>query len=63
MQTESRILGRRMAQRVITPQEIEMVGGGMQYYGARDSGESMCDVGPSPGYSGTMAGDDCSVDP
>lgn len=63
METESRILGRQMAQRVVTPEEIELVSGGMYYYGARDSGESMCDVGTSPGYSGNMAADDCSVDP
>jgi hypothetical protein len=54
----TRILGRQMAQQALSDTEINFVSGGGPYTGRGLSPDSMSDVGPSPGYNGTIAADD-----
>lgn len=62
IQDASRILGRQMAQQVLSDHEINHVAGGNLYSQRGLSPDSMCDVGPSPGMSGTVSADDCQND-
>lgn len=58
----TRILGRQMAQQALSDAEINLISGGV-YTASGLSPDSMCNVGTSPGFSGSWKADDCTADP